>query len=485
MKKKVAVIIICILISLILPACGTDAQTARLQTGENEQIISSPPDAMQATQPTVVEFDNSVFEASIRLALDKPDGDIYQYELDNIYRLVIYWDDYAKINEAADEYIASEDYLYKGQIDSWQEPYVISLTDITMLPNLEELYITDLGINDAEALAGLSNLRLLCLTSDAINDISWIQSLTSLETVILKNNCLKIIPDINSLNNLVYLDLSSNGIEGSESILSLPNLEVFDLAANELTDVDFIRNLLNLQELWLSGNHELSNINGLVNLTNLTELHMDNIICLESLDSLSNLSNLRILGLEDTGVYDVTGFEGLSSLKELRMIVNEGVDMTPISKLGNLEYLYAMVHDKKKYSVLLPHLAGLTNLKTLYLDCNPMYYDYDASNVTDISYLKDLTNLELLHIYDGEVKDIEALRGMTELKSLIINDGQIADISPLAGLVNLELLELYSNEISDISVLANLHNLKILFIENNPIEDYSVLDQLDLDELIK
>ncbi|GAH14879.1 unnamed protein product, partial [marine sediment metagenome] len=52
---------------------------------------------------------------------------------------------------------------------------------------------------------------------------------------------------------------------------------------------------------------------------------------------------------------------------------------------------------------------------------------------------------------------------------------QISDISPLAGLRNLERLYLYGNQISNLSPLAGLKKLVNLYLENNQISDISSL----------
>jgi len=77
------------------------------------------------------------------------------------------------------------------------------------------------------------------------------------------------------------------------------------------------------------------------------------------------------------------------------------------------------------------------------------------------------------------------------LRWLGLGGNQISDISSLAKLTNLENLYLYSNKISDISTLANLTNLQWLGLYHNQISDISPLvsnpglgqgDEVDLTE---
>jgi len=98
-------------------------------------------------------------------------------------------------------------------------------------------------------------------------------------------------------------------------------------------------------------------------------------------------------------------------------------------------------------------LSGLTNLEELYLS---------YTNVSDISALSGLTNLEVLGLSNTQVSDISALSGLTNLKELDLSYTNVSDISALSGLTNLKELDLYNTQVSDISALSGLTNLKEL-----------------------
>ena len=82
-------------------------------------------------------------------------------------------------------------------------------------------------------------------------------------------------------------------------------------------------------------------------------------------------------------------------------------------------------------------------------------------------------------------EEIASLRYMTNLRILILVEtqfdrNQISNISPLAGLTNLERLFLRDNQISDITPLAgltNLHTLSLDFI--NQIYDWSPVEHVE------
>jgi serine/threonine protein kinase len=111
-------------------------------------------------------------------------------------------------------------------------------------------------------------------------------------------------------------------------------------------------------------------------------------------------------------------------------------------------------------------LADLTNLETLYLQEN---------DITDINALKELTNLDWLRLDYNRISDISPLAGLTKLRGLPIDGNNISDISPLQGLTRMESLWLSENNISDISTLKGLTKLENLYLDDNQISDISVL----------
>lgn len=71
-----------------------------------------------------------------------------------------------------------------------------------------------------------------------------------------------------------------------------------------------------------------------------------------------------------------------------------------------------------------------------------------ASNLTDISLLREMTSLEVLTLSVNKISTLRDIQHCTQLKELYIRDNQIADIG-------------------EIFYLKNLKNLKILWLENN------------------
>ena len=141
-------------------------------------------------------------------------------------------------------------------------------------------------------------------------------------------------------------------------------------------------------------------------------------------------------------------------------------DILPLKYMTELKGLWIGVLDPFHQITDLSPLAGLTNLEDISLN---------ADYVTDISAFAGLTNLRSIHLVRSQVSDLSPLAGLTNLVTLQFAASQITDITPLAGLTNLTSLDLSWNQISDITPLAGLTNLHSIWLPVNQITDITPL----------
>ena len=178
------------------------------------------------------------------------------------------------------------------------------------------------------------------------------------------------------------------------------------------------------------------------------------------------MKRLRELRVADRGIRDLTGLQFATNM--YRLHIGEGrrgnqvSDLSPIAGLINLERLYLASNPISDISLL----KGLTNLKGLVLE---------RTLVSDLSPLKGLTNLEALWMDDTIVSDLSPIARLINLKNLRFHDSLVSDLSPLAGLINLENLTFSHRGLSDMSPLAGLINLRRIFSWNHAISDLSPL----------
>lgn len=151
--------------------------------------------------------------------------------------------------------------------------------------------------------------------------------------------------------------------------------------------------------------------------------------------------------------------------RELKLNEKNISDITPLAHLTNLEHL---ILSKNGISNISP-LSNMPYLISLSLGRN---------QIVDISPLSELTNLQMLWLNANQIVDITPLSGLTKLEHLYMWGNQIVDITPLSGLINLQRLWLHDNEIVDITPLSGLTNLVRLNIGSNNITDIRPLEGL-------
>ena len=171
----------------------------------------------------------------------------------------------------------------------------------------------------------------------------------------------------------------------------------------------------------------------------------------------------KIDARKDRSIKDLTGLQYATNLVELYLgwysgEGNQVSDLSPVAGLTNLRVLF--LHHNP-ISDLSP-VRGLMNLTDL------MLYD---TLVSDISPVRGLTNLTKLHFHGTEVTDLSPISGLINLKDLAFSDPDLSDISPVAGLINLETIFSWNHSISDLSALSGLTKLRTIDLCGGDISD--------------
>jgi Leucine-rich repeat (LRR) protein len=186
-------------------------------------------------------------------------------------------------------------------------------------------------------------------------------NLTSLEFSGVNLGSLELLTELTKLTSLKLVDdLIPFDIK---PLGKLTQLKYLRLALPELTDLDGLDELINLEELDLSYNFDLTNIEALATLVKLDYLKLGDCRKIVDLSPLSQLTTLRIL--------DLTNCSSIT-------------DISALAGLNQLEYLYL------KGCESLTDVSPLANLHTLReLDIS------DCDGITDISPLISLTNCQI------------------------------------------------------------------------------------------
>lgn len=137
---------------------------------------------------------------------------------------------------------------------------------------------------------------------------------------------------------------------------------------------------------------------------------------------------------------------------------------------------------KKSYKTSMKGTLNLSNQSLSNKDIVNLKYMKNLSeiiisdnNLTDLSVLSGLTQLEKLTFHNNKVRDLSFVKNMTKLKVIGAEYNGIKNISALSKLTKLEEIWLRGNNITNISYLKNCVKVTRLSLSENYISDISAL----------
>lgn len=284
---------------------------------------------------TPVQFNNPPLEQIIRQVLNRPQGNIYQRQLNNLVEL-----DLSSSN-------------------------ISSLEGIEQLENLVSLNLRSNQLQDISQLAALEKLEKVDLRDNKVTDISPLAGLDRLEYLNLYgNSTLQSIEPLASLSNLEKLIIGYVPVGSQvDNLSTLSTLKYLNLRDCGVEDLTFLSELSNLEYLNLHSNTNIQDINPIKHLTNLETLILVDVPLQGQEDLLANLQNLSYLNLRNTGLTDITFLAELDGLEYLNLHSNSDIQsIAPLAGLSNLEDLILRdvpINDQSE------HLAGLSHLRSL------------------------------------------------------------------------------------------------------------------------
>ena len=343
--------------------------------------------------------------------------------------------------------------------------------DLEYMVNLEYLNLNDNpGITDLSPLADLPYLQDLMLRGTSVTDLSPLEGMTELRQLQFGDSAWDTAVDLTPLATLTNLDY-----------LSLP-------ANMPPTDLSPLGELTNLTGLSFDGNNSgnsgwITDLSWLSGLSKIDQLYLPvgELTSLEGLEGATGLTELNLSGA--MYLTDLSPLEGLTNLQRLYLYSSGnagGVVAKDLSCLSNLTQL-AEINLQVNGLESLKGIENLTRLTSLRLYNSG---NYDAATLQDISALQNLTNLKELQLYvAADVQDFSALSGLTGLTNLNLYGNFIcSDLSFLSGMT--ELRELYFSgdsqniRMKDLTALQNLTKLQILHLSVGALESLHGLENL-------
>ena len=158
-------------------------------------------------------------------------------------------------------------------------------------------------------------------------------------------------------------------------------------------------------------------------------------------------------------VPSIAGFRFLSGIDNCVGLGISASDIVDISELRDLTSLRTLVISQTPFTIRnelnISAVASLVNLETLGLG---------MSRVSSLEPLRGLTKLASLNVGGSLVRDLSHIRGLALLKSLDVRDSNVTDVSALDGAEFLEELTVDAKQIPSLSHLSRLTSLHVLHI---------------------
>ncbi|CAL5984325.1 Conserved_hypothetical protein [Hexamita inflata] len=269
----------------------------------------------------------------------------------------------------------------------------------------------------------------------------------------------------------------------SEVVLNtIPN-QIISLTINnsKLTNIVGIENMKQLQYLNLNDN-QIVLIEQLQWLTSLKQVLVDNNFILD----LQYLTNQDWISLQkaprdsDLQVY-LTDTNSPLTLDAFK------AQIAP--KKANSDQLIALLLIVKQDNDLCNRYQPAIKFQTLYVENDSAIKDLKfvekldlveviLSKCTNISFMRNSSNLQYLSLQDCDISDLSGLQNFTQLKKLQITNSPLRSLSHISALVNLLSLQITGSTLTNIVGIGNLKQLQYLDLSENAIISIQPLSQL-------
>lgn len=304
----------------------------------------------------------------------------------------------------------------------------------------------NISLKGLEGASNLETLQLNYANSTGRTDFSAVKELKNLKSLSLAGNKLDNLDLIKDLDNLEEVNFSENNLQDLTGLADKTQLTKVTINGNQLTSLDGLENASNLTYIYAS-NNQIENLSALANNQALQYLNLDT-NKLTNIDDIGSKPNLEILDLSNNVMNQVNAVASMEKLRALFIISTKDItDLTPLANLKNLEAL--SIRDNK---------------------------------ITDVSPLAGLTELKYLHLYENHISNIDPIVGLVDLRELNFSMNQVEDITAIKNMQKLRVLFAYQNEVSDPTPILGLENLRTVNLSENRIIDISVLNEQTLPE---
>lgn len=169
----------------------------------------------------------------------------------------------------------------------------------------------------------------------------------------------------------------------------------------------------------------------------------------------SMLSNKvdHLLVMENSQISDLEGLQYFKNITCMYIGGNDLINLKPLTKIQGLLLLNIADNSIKgnEFMNLLDNMGKIKNLQELVLDRNGL------SSIDFVSSIGDVKKYSGISMVDNKISDISVLKNCTNLDTIILTDNRITDVTPIKGLEKLtNYIDLRDNCIIDYSPIKPL-----------------------------
>ena len=271
------------------------------------------------------------------------------------------------------------------------------------------------------------------------------------------------------IHDVTYRTAEENGsLFSMDDIAMFPNLHLLGIVDQKLFDLSILKQTT-IETLVLSDNL-ITDLSPLTEMPCLSKLYLyGNPI--SDISPLHDIPTLTTLNIGNTMVTDLSPIAG-SNLQTLQMYDAPISDYSPLLSMTQLVTLWVSRLDKKALSIC----SQMTRLNSLQI--------YNTPILTNLTPLKDLTNLSFLDLVNDGIQSIDGVERYPNLYYLCLMDNPITDLSPLTKPPIVRSINLTSLDIEDYSFLTQIPVLKSVYCDAKQGEIIQALPGMENVEII-
>lgn len=270
---------------------------------------------------------------------------------------------------------------------------------------------------------------------EEIGELIWLETVLlgfSSKSSLILTTALLGLKNIKSLTITVDIPFSAKQIKNVEIIGQLYSLEFLKLTSVYINNLSFLKSLVNLKKLTVE-DYGYDDISPISNLTNLEYLQLSNISYI-----LSDYCAPTDFG-KTLEISDISCLTSLTSLKDLHF---GGTNISDISlvehlpKLENISLGETNINDfsclqKTRIKSFGAQLMVPSAVETFGVLDTLKYLNLSFSQLENINFLRNITNLEAIDLTGNPIIDISPIKDLKYLTQINLSATKIHDITPL------------------------------------------------------